>query len=98
GGESLEQYDEYCKVFLENGKYTVTSRRTATRHRVSIGTIVSDPVLRVKYVSGGNIGTVEESFIARLKKGDTFWFAGRALELDRIKEMTVLVRPSRKKT
>ena len=98
GGESLEQYDEYCKVFSENGKYTVTSRRTATRHRVSIGTIVSDPVLRVKYVAGGNIGTVEESFISRLKKGDTFWFAGRALQLERIKEMTVLVRPSRKKT
>ena len=98
GGESLEQYDEYCKVFSENGKYTVTSCRTATRHRVSIGTIVSDPVLRVKYVTGGNIGTVEESFISRLKKGDTFWFAGRALQLERIKEMTVLVRPSPKKT
>lgn len=98
GGESLEQYDEYCKVFSENGKYMVASSRTATRHRVSIGTIVSDPVLRVKYVAGGNIGTVEESFISRLKKGDTFWFAGRALQLERIKEMTVLVRPSRKKT
>ncbi len=97
GGESLGQYDEYAKVYANNGIYNVANLRTASRHRVSIGTIVSDPVLRVKYVSGGNIGTVEESFIARLKKGDTFLFAGRALQLERIKEMTVLVRPSKKK-
>ncbi len=98
GGESLEQYDEYCKVIVEAGIFKVISRRTALRHRLSIGTIVSDPVLQVKFVTGGYIGTVEENFISQLNKGDTFWFAGRTLMLERIKDMTALVRRSKRKT
>lgn len=97
GGESLGQYDEFSKVEVEDGVYKVTNRRTSLRHRLSVGTIVSDPVLKVKYVSGGYIGTIEESFISRLNKGDNFWFAGRNLKLERIKDMTVLVRKARGK-
>ena len=91
GGESLGEYDEFSKVVCEEGVYKVTNRRTAMRHRLSMGTIVSDPVLKVKYVTGGFIGTIEESFISRLNKGDKFWLAGRNLRLERIKDMTVLV-------
>lgn len=98
GGESLGQYDEFSKVEVhEEGLYKVTRKKTSMRHRLSMGTIVSDPVLKVKYVSGGFIGTIEESFISRLKKGDNFWFAGRNLKFERIKEMTVLVRKARGK-
>lgn len=97
GGESLGQYDEFSKVEVEEGIYKVSNRRTALRHRLSVGTIVSDPVLKVKYVGGGYIGTIEESFISRLNKGDNFWFAGRNLKLERIKDMTVLVRKARGK-
>lgn len=97
GGSSLGAYDEYKKVVVENGLYKVTSRRIAMRHRLGIGAIVSDGSLRVKFVSGGYLGTVEEWFVGQLKVGDTFWFAGRSLEFVRIKEMTVLVRLSRKK-
>ena len=91
GGESLGEYDEFSKVVCEEGVYKVTNRRTAMRHRLSMGTIVSDPVLKVKYVTGGFIGTIEESFISRLNKGDKFWLAGRNLRLERIKDMTVMV-------
>ena len=97
GGESLGQYDEFSKVEIEDEVYKVNNRRTAIRHRLSIGTIVSDPVLKVKYVGGGYIGTIEESFISRLNHGDNFWFAGRNLKLERIKDMTVLVRKARGK-
>ncbi|WPP51574.1 ligase-associated DNA damage response DEXH box helicase [Catalinimonas niigatensis] len=98
GGDSLGQYDEFAKVIVdENSTYKVDNRRTAMRHRMSMGTIVSDPVLKVKFISGGFIGTIEESFISRLKKGDNFWFAGRNLKFERIKEMTVLVRKARGK-
>ncbi len=97
GGESLGQYDEFTKVVVEDGVYKVTNRKTAMRHRLSMGTIVSDPVLQVKYMSGGYIGSVEESFIARLNKGDNFWFAGRNLKLERIKDMTALVSRARGK-
>lgn len=98
GGSSLGQYDEFTKVICEDNIYKVTNRRTAMRHRLSVGTIVSDPVLKVKFVSGGYIGTVEESFIARLNIGDHFWFAGRNLKLERIKDMTVLVSRARGKS
>lgn len=94
GGASLGAYDEYQKVDIVDGIYKVTSRRTALQHRLSIGTIVGDSAMQVKYVKGGYIGTIEEWFIAQLKPGDIFWFAGRALELVRIREMTVQVRRS----
>lgn len=95
GGESLTAYDEYKKVEIENGIYKVKSKRIALRHRLNIGTIVSDMTsLQVKYVSGGYIGTIEEWFVSQLKPGDVFWFAGRSLELVRIKDMTVQVRRS----
>jgi ATP-dependent Lhr-like helicase len=97
GGESLGQYDEFSKVEKEEGVYKVNSRKTAMRHRLSMGTIVSDPVLKIKFVSGGFIGTIEESFISRLRTGDNFWFAGRNLKFERIKDMTVLVRRARGK-
>jgi ATP-dependent Lhr-like helicase len=84
--------------FLKNGRFTVDSRRIAQRHRLSIGTIVSDSPLQVKYLSGKRLGNIEEWFIGQLKPGDVFWFAGRSLELVRVKDMTVQVRKSNKKT
>lgn len=98
GGDSLQGYDEYHKVEVENGLFKVKSRRVAMRHRMSIGTIVSEVVMTVKFVTGGRIGTVEEWFVSRLKPGDVFWFAGRALELVRIKGTEVQVRKSKAKT
>ncbi|MEM1217316.1 MAG: ligase-associated DNA damage response DEXH box helicase [Bacteroidota bacterium] len=98
GGESLEAYDEYRKVIVENGVYKVNSKRIALRHRLSIGTISSDANLNVKYLTGGRIGTIEERFISQLSPGDVFWFAGRSLELVRIKDMMVQVKKSKRKT
>lgn len=98
GGTSLGAYDEYKKVERVDNFYKVSSRRIATRHRLQMGTIVSESNLTVKYVKGGRIGTIEEWFIAQLKPGDTFWFAGRSLELVRMKGMMVQVRRSKRKT
>ena len=99
GSQSLQTYDEYKKVEIEDdGKFKVNHRGVAMRHRLQIGTIVSDAMLTVKYVKGGFIGTIEEWFVSKLKPGDVFTFAGRNLELSRIKGMQVLVRKSKKKT
>lgn len=94
GSQSLHAYDEYHKVILEDGLYKVTDRRVAMRHRLGMGTIVSDAMIQVKYWGGGRIGAIEEWFISRLKPGDSFWFAGRNLELVRIKDMTAIVKRS----
>ena len=94
GGDSLKAYDEYRKVVIRDGLYKVENRAMAMRHRLSVGTIVGDTSLYVKFVSGKYLGTIEESFISRLNPGDVFWFAGKSLELVRIKDMEVHVRKS----
>lgn len=98
GGDSLQAYDEYRKVIVENGTYKVENKRIALRHRMSIGTIVGDNSIHIKYQSGKYLGTIEEYFISRLKPGDVFWFAGRNLELIRIQAMEAHVRNSKRKT
>lgn len=98
GGESLRAYDEYRKVVVKNGIYRVENRSIAMRHRLSIGTIVGDSSLHIRFVTGKYLGTIEEYFIARLNPGDVFWFAGRNLEFVRIKDMEVLVRKSNRKS
>ena len=95
GGKTLQAYDEYSKAIVEDGVYKVINKRTALQHRFSMGTIVSDPMMTVKFSRGGTLGQVEESFISRLNIGDNFWFAGRALKLERIKGLTVFVKASR---
>ncbi len=49
GGEALQQYDEYRKVEIINGLYKINGRRVAMRHRLHIGTIVSDAMMKVKF-------------------------------------------------
>ncbi|MGP1992067.1 ligase-associated DNA damage response DEXH box helicase [Zobellia laminariae] len=99
GSQSLESYDEYKKVEIEeDGKFKVNNRGVAMRHRFQIGTIVGDVNLTVRYQKGGYIGSIEEFFISKLNRGDVFTFAGRNLEFIRIKDMQVHVRNSTKKT
>ncbi len=98
GGRALENYDEYKKVEIdEQGLYRIKNRRIAMRHRMQIGTIVSDAMMKVKMMSGGYIGMIEEWFLSRLEPGDAFTFAGKNLELVMIKEMTAYVKNSSKK-
>jgi ATP-dependent Lhr-like helicase len=63
---------------------------------MSVGTIVSDASINVKWWSkgggGGSLGSVEEGFIARLKPGDGFLFGGRLLELVRVENMSAYVK------
>ena len=97
GGVALQQYDDYKKVEIIEGLYKITNRRIAMRHRMHIGTIVSDSMVKVKFMSGGYVGVIEESFISRLQPGDVFTLAGRNLEFVMVKEMTALVRKSESK-
>lgn len=97
GGASLGAYPDYHRVRRdESGTYRVPDRGIAKRHRLQVGTIVSDASMQVKWLSGGSIGTIEEGFIARLSKGDHFVFAGRVLEYVRTQDMTAYVRKASK--
>lgn len=96
GGESLKAYPEYHRVEEVDGWNVVRDAAIARRHRMSVGTIVSDASMDVRYLNGKRLGHVEESFIAWLSPGDAFVFGGHALELIRVENMTALVRPAKR--
>lgn len=98
GGASLSAYPEFKKVVVEDGVYKVVDQRMARRHKLSIGTIVGDHLINVRYNRGPSIGNIEESFITKINPGENFWFAGRNLELVRIKDMNAFVQNSTKKS
>ncbi|MEO7741814.1 MAG: ligase-associated DNA damage response DEXH box helicase [Usitatibacter sp.] len=96
GGDALKAYPEYHKVVRgEDGFFRVPDAAIARRHRMSIGTIVSDAAVNIQFMRGKRLGNVEESFIARLALGDNFIFAGRQLEFVRVENMTAYVRPGK---
>ena len=93
GGRSLAAYPEYHRIEPDaSGRWRVPDAAIARRHRMSIGTIVSESSMLVRFLSGGRIGTIEERFIARLSRGDRFLFGGRLLELVKVHEMTAYVK------
>jgi ATP-dependent Lhr-like helicase len=98
GSQSLEQYDEYKKLIIdENGFLKAANKTIALRHRLSMGTIVSGNDLKIRYRKGGYLGSIEEWFISKLNPGDTFAFSGKILELIRIQKMEVIVKKSKSK-
>ena len=93
GGASLNAYPEYRRVVIEaDGIARVPDAQIARRHRLSIGTILSDNSIAVQFQNGTRLGHVEEDFIARLAPGDKFVFAGRVLEFVRVRELTAWVK------
>jgi ATP-dependent Lhr-like helicase len=92
GGDALESYDFYQRIERDGERRIVESRRTGIQHRTTIGTITSDPAIEVRYTNNHRLGTVEESFISKVKKGERFIFAGKLLELVKIKDLTAYVK------
>lgn len=96
GGSSLTAYPAFHKLVRDpSGRWQVVDPAIARRHRQAIGTIVADAEVTVKAMNGARLGSVEESFIGRLKPGDCFVFAGRVLELARFQDMVAWVRRAR---
>lgn len=96
GGPTLTAYPDYQRLTRDaDGRFVVASPRVAKFHRLSIGTITGENSISVRYMSGGTLGTIEESFISRLNRGDRFVFAGRVLELVQVRAMTAFVRKAR---
>jgi ATP-dependent Lhr-like helicase len=97
GGGALRAYSNFRRLTAEDGRYTVSTPRIERLHRMSVGTITGDTTMRVCTMRGRSFGTIEESFIARLKPGDAFTFAGKVLELKRVRDMTAFVTTVRRK-
>ncbi|MBC7658977.1 MAG: ligase-associated DNA damage response DEXH box helicase [Chitinophagaceae bacterium] len=96
GSGTLKAYPQYCKIVLDGKRYVVTDRKIEIRHRQNLGTIVSDASMLVKLGRGKTLGTIDESFLAKMKKGESFLFSGRWLELIAIRDLTAYVRLAKK--
>jgi ATP-dependent Lhr-like helicase len=95
GGPALSAYPNFARIKERFGRWYVASPAVARLHRQSIGTIAGDATVEVKWLRGGGLGTIEESFVSRLAPGDRFLFAGRPLVLVRCEGLTAWVRRSR---
>jgi ATP-dependent Lhr-like helicase len=92
GGSALQAYPQFRRVVRDRGLLRIASADHARRHRIAIGTITSDASMILKWLGGGELGTIEESFVSRLKPRQAFVFAGRVVELVQVKDMTAYVR------
>ena len=95
GGPALAAYPDYARIIERFGRWYVASKAIARKHRMSIGTITADATVDVKWLRGSRLGTVEESFIARLNEGDRFLFAGKPLILFRFDGLNAWVKRAR---
>jgi ATP-dependent Lhr-like helicase len=91
GGYALAHYTQWRKLFRDSeGRIHVKNERVARQHRMNIGTIVEEPMLKVRLGARGPVlGEVEEYFANLLSPGDTFMFAGHLLRFLRMRETTV---------
>lgn len=98
GGGTLRAYPEFRKVEPDGaGRMVVRPGRIAQLHRLNVGTIVGDATVDIAFANGRRLGSIEENFVAGLRAGQRFFFAGRTLEFVGMHDMTAIVRPSRSK-
>ena len=91
GGYSLSTYDQFRKLEKNsNGKYEIKQKKFIKQYKMNVGTIVESEMLEVK-LNNKKLGQIEEWFIQRLEKGDTFLFGGEILALESIKMNIVKV-------
>lgn len=97
GGYALRAYDRFKRIVRDrSGVWRLSHPEQAQRHRMNAGIIVDSEMLSVRFRNGRQLGKVEERFAASLAPGDTFFFAGMSLEVERVKDMEVIVRAAKK--
>lgn len=89
GGYALKSYEQFHKLKCnENGVWKPAHARIARQYRMNVGTIVEEPMIKVRLNRGAVLGEVEEYFISQLIEGDTFVFGGRLLTFLGLNETT----------
>lgn len=97
GGYALKAYDRFKRIVRDrDGTWRLAHPEHAARHRLNAGIIVDSEMLNVRFGNGRSLGKVEERFAAALSPKDTFSFAGMSLEVEKVKDMEVIVRAAKK--
>jgi ATP-dependent helicase Lhr and Lhr-like helicase len=93
GGYALKAYDRFRRLVRDpDGRWRLSNPKFAAQHRLNAGIIVEAPMLTVRFRNGRRLGTVEEGFAAAMAPGDSFMFAGLALEVERLEGTDLIVR------
>jgi ATP-dependent Lhr-like helicase len=92
GGTALQGYPQFRRVEILEERYVVQAADLVRRHRQNVGTISSDAAVTISWMKGGVLGSVEESFVGRLRPGAVFIFAGRTLQLVSFRDSVAYVR------
>ena len=94
GGYALRAYDKFRRLVHEGEMWRVAHPRFIAQHRLNAGIIVEATMLTVRFRNGRKLGRVEEGFAATLSTGDTFFFSGLSLEVEKIDGEELIVRAS----
>ncbi|PTD22032.1 ligase-associated DNA damage response DEXH box helicase [Sphingomonas fennica] len=93
GGYALRAYDRFRRLTEgADGLWRVSHPKFIVQHRMNAGIIVDAPMLDVRFRNGRSLGRVEEGFAASLTPGDTFFFAGLSLEVQKVDLTDLIVR------
>ncbi len=93
GGYALRAYDRFKRLTQDaDGLWRVSHPKFVAQHRLNAGIIVEATMLKVRFRNGRTLGKVEEAFAATLSHGDTFFFAGLSLEVEKIDTEDLIVR------
>ncbi len=93
GGYALRAYDKFKRLRRDpGGAWRVSHPRFIQQHRMNAGIIVDAPLLDVRFRNGRKLGTVEDYFASTLSVGDTFFFSGLTLEVERMQGTDIVVR------
>ena len=97
GGPTLRAYPQFRRVQRLEDRFVGADARVARLHKLNVGTISANASVELRYLKGARLGTVEESFVSRLRPGDTFLFAGKRLEFRLMKDLTAYVKAAKER-
>lgn len=93
-GGALSAYERFHRVGEVGGRHRVVSELHARQHRLNVGTITGDATIDIRFANGRSLGRIEEGFVAGLREGQKFVFAGRVLRFVGMHDLTAIVRPA----
>lgn len=97
GGYALKAYDKYARIVRERGgQWRIAHPQFIRQHRMNAGIIVDAPMINIRFKNGRHLGQIEEYFASTLMPGDSFYFAGIAIEVESMRDLDLIVRASTK--
>ena len=90
----LEDRRVYAKIWLDEGKFGRRGKLTRVIYYLNLGTIPDEVKVDVYRKDGRWVGSIEEDFLERLRKGDIFVLGGKRYRFLYARAMRAYVEPA----